>query len=223
MEVKACRVGTIIPLKCWGPWPSCVGRGVLWGTGSAAVLWGQVRREGGRHPIFLGPSLWARHPAKDLQFVSFPPSMDGEAGPREVIGLAKVTQLLSGGAHTPVPVLLTQRQSGERTRKPTSFPECLKLSSKSKSVQHPHFKRQSGTRPPGSPSGFPRLAPALWSSVFCHRYTHWQGLAGAPSWPGQDSKWLTKGLSQKRRRPHGETPRSCCRKGCGPSLPRTQS
>lgn len=48
--------------------------------------------------------------------------------------------------------------------------------------------------------------------------THWQGLAGARSWPGQDSKWLTKGSSQKPALP-GEHPDAASGRAVGQDSP----
>lgn len=99
---------------------------------------------------------------------NYPIIMDDKAGLREVKGLAEVTQPLSGNADTQVLVLLDAKTwhvephcaTSVKTVKPTVFPEYLKLSSKSKSSQHPHVKPHLGTPLPGSLLGFPCLALA---------------------------------------------------------------
>ena len=83
--------------------------------------------------------------------------------------------------------------ASEKTIKPTTVPECLKVSSK-----RPHFQPQLGTPPPGSLPAFPCLTLAPQSSGFCHRCTLAE-LTGAPSWSGQDSKWLNKGTVSETR------------------------
>lgn len=67
--------------------------------------------------------------------------------------------------------------------RPTPFPECLKLSSKSKSSQRPHFKCQLETPPPGSLPRFPCLTLALQVFGFLPQVHTGRGLQGPC--PGQ--------------------------------------
>lgn len=62
--------------------------------------------------------------------------------------------------------------------RPTPFPECLKLSSKSKSSHRPHFKRPLETPPPGSLPRLPCLTLALQVLGFLPQVHTGRGLQG---------------------------------------------
>lgn len=70
---------------------------------------------------------------------NYAPIMDDKAKPREVTGLAKVTQPLSGRANTQVkdPGTVKHMCHCVKTLKPTTFPEGLKLSSTSETSPNP--------------------------------------------------------------------------------------
>lgn len=145
------------------------------------------------------------------------PIMDDKAQPREVTGLAKVTQPLSGRANTQVrdPGTVKHMCHCVKTLKPTTFPEGLKLSSRSETSPNP--------RPPRSLSWGHRCQPAwldlpAWlcsprrpSPRFPAPGTHRQDPPGAPSWDGDGSP---KKLSPKPG-PSRETPFCCCGKSWG--------
>lgn len=90
--------------------------------------------------------------------------MEDEAGLREVMGLAKLTQPLSAGVITQALVLLmlsTALCQWMKTIKSITFPQMSELPSKSKSYQHSSFKPQLRAPPPGSLPDFFCLALAL--------------------------------------------------------------
>lgn len=102
-----------------------------------APLW-PGKEEGKEGPNICGGLPWVQHPAENsTSFISFlsgpnyPPITGDKAKLREVTGLAKVTQPLSGRADTPVPMhfpdAVTTLCHCVKTITPDTGPECLKL------------------------------------------------------------------------------------------------
>lgn len=107
-----------------------------------------------------------------------------------------------------------------KTITPDTGPECLKLSYMSKSSPNARpspKKPHLGTPLPASLPRFPCLTLAPQALVVCPRCT-WEELAGAPSWPAWESKWLTKGTASETRPFRGNT-LTPLQEGQGPNLP----
>lgn len=144
---------------------------------------------------------------------NYAPIMDDKAKPREVTGLAKVTQPLSGRANTqvrdPGTVKHVSLCENSKANHISRMPETL-LHVRDLPKPPPSPEPQLGTPLPAGLAGSPCLAlpPVL---RFPAPGTHGQDPPGAPSWDGDGSP---KKLSQKPG-PSRETPFCCCGKSWG--------